>query len=98
MDGSRQVQLYDARTGGYWFAGGEGVFTPVPVTVTRVAVGAPGAVYSVGSGIYLLQRQKPQLVWRAAGTPIGLSIEGRRIAWAENIHGRGRVRVLTLPG
>jgi len=31
-------------------------------------------------------------VARAAAGPIGLSIEGRRIAWAENLHRRGRVR------
>ena len=32
----------------------------------------------------------------AAATPIGLSIEGRRVAWAENVHGRGRIRALHL--
>jgi hypothetical protein len=96
VDGSKMIQLYDARTGGYFFADGEGVFSKVPVTVTRVAVGSPGAVYAVGSRIYLLRKQQPQLVWRAAGTPIGLSIEGRRIAWAENVKGRGRIVALTL--
>jgi hypothetical protein len=98
VDGSRQIQLYDARTGGVWAAGGGGVFTRVPVTVTQVAVGGSGAVYSVGSRIYLLRKQAPQLVWHASGTPIGLSIEGRRIAWAVNIKGRGHIVALTLPG
>jgi hypothetical protein len=96
VDGTRQIQLYDARTGAFWFSGGEGVFTRVPATVTRVAAGAPGAVYSVGTAIYLLRRQKPQLLWRAAGPPIGLSIEGQRIAWAENVHGHGRIRMVTV--
>ena len=30
-------------------------------------------------------------------TPVGLSIEGRRVAWAENLNGRGRIRAVTLP-
>jgi hypothetical protein len=97
VDGRRQVELRDARTGGYWNVGGEAVFARVPVTVGRVAVGTAGIVYAVGNAIYALQRQKPRLVWHAAGTPIGLSVEGRRIAWAENVHGKGRIRTLTVP-
>jgi hypothetical protein len=96
VDGNRQIQLYDASTGGYWIAGGEGVFTRVPATVTQVAVGNLGAVYSVGSRIYLLRKQQPRLVWHASGSPIGLSIEGRRVAWAENVKGRGRIVALAI--
>src|SRR5579862_7370883 len=33
----------------------------------------------------------------AAATPIGLSIEGTRVAWAENLGGRGRIRAVTVP-
>jgi hypothetical protein len=29
-------------------------------------------------------------------TPIGLSLEGNRLAWAENVNGRGRIRALTV--
>jgi len=96
VNGRRQIQLYDARTGEIWAAGGEGVFTRVPVTVSRISVGALGTVFSVGNRIYLLRRQRPRLVWRAAGRPIGLSVEGRRIAWAVNRNGRGRIVALTL--
>ena len=32
----------------------------------------------------------------AAATPIGLSIAGRRIAWAENVGGRGRIQSVTV--
>jgi hypothetical protein len=96
VDGSKQIELRDARTGGYWNVGGEASFTRVPATVSRVAVGTPGAVYAAGSAIYLLPSQRPQLVWRAAGPPIGLSIEGHRIAWAENMHGHGRIRTVTV--
>lgn len=96
VDGTRQIQLYDARSGEYWSNGGEGVFTRVPVTVNRVSVGAPGAVYAVGNAIYLLRRQRPQLVWRAAGTPVGLSISGNRIVWGENVKGHGRIEALAI--
>jgi hypothetical protein len=96
VDGSRQIQLYDARTGGVWASGGEGVFTRVPVTVSRVSVGAPGAVYSVGNAIYLLRKQQPGLVWRAASAPVGLSISGKRIVWGENVRGKGRIRTITV--
>jgi hypothetical protein len=98
VDGSRQIELRDARSGGYWNVGGEASFTRVPATVGRVAVGTPGAVYAVGNAIYLLRAQRPQLVWRAAAPPIGLSIEGRRVAWAENVKGKGRIRTLTVSG
>jgi hypothetical protein len=98
VDGSRRIELRDGRTGGYWNVGGEASFTRVPPTVGRVAVGTPGAVYAVGSAIYLLRAQQPQLVWRAAGAPIGLSIEGHRIAWAENVHGHGRIRTVNVKG
>jgi hypothetical protein len=96
VDGTREIQLYDARTGGFWFSGGDGVFTRVPPTVTRVSLGIGGAVYSIGSAIYVLRDQTPRLVWRAAAPPVGLSIEGRRIAWAENVRGKGRIRTLIV--
>lgn len=96
VDGTRQIQIRDARTGAYWDIGGSGAAWRVPMTVTRVAVGSAGAIYSVGNAIYLLEKLKPQLVARAAAPPIGLSIEGRRIAWAENVRGKGRIRSLTL--
>lgn len=35
---------------------------------------------------------------RAAGTPIGMSLEGGRLAWAENVGGKGRIRALYLKG
>ncbi len=33
----------------------------------------------------------------AAGYPIGLSVSGSRVAWAENVASHGRIRALTLP-
>jgi Tol biopolymer transport system component len=37
------------------------------------------------------------IVARAASPPIGLSIVGRRIAWAENVRGHARIRVVIVP-
>jgi hypothetical protein len=72
--------------------------TVVPrATASELSVSKVGIVYRVGKSIYLLGSGYPKLVWKASGTPIGLSIEGRRIAWAENVKGRGHVLTLTLP-
>jgi hypothetical protein len=51
--------------------------------------------YRVGRSIHVVGRGE---VARAAAAPIGLSIDGRRIAWAENVRGSGRIQSLTLPG
>jgi hypothetical protein len=65
-------------------------------TASQLSISKAGIVYRVGTSIYLLGSGKPTLISKAAGTPIGLSIEGRRIAWAENVKGLGRVVTLTL--
>ena len=52
-------------------------------------------VYRVGRSIRVLGRGE---VARAAAVPVGLSIDGRRIAWAENVNGRGRIQAITLSG
>jgi hypothetical protein len=98
IDGSREIRIHDARTGDFWRVGDdEAVFGNVPMNVTGVAVGSAGAVYSSGRSIYLLRRQlRPELVWRASAPPVGLSIEGRRIAWAENAGKTARIRALTV--
>jgi len=69
----------------------------LPPGTADVSAGTGGIVFRVGAGIYVLHGSAPKLVARAAGPPIGLSIEGRRIAWAENVSGHGRIRAVTLP-
>ena len=56
-------------------------------------------VYSVGKTIVSVDTATgaKSMLARAVSTPIGLSIEGRRVAWAENVGGRGRVRAGYLP-
>lgn len=53
-------------------------------------------VYRSGLDIYVAGRNELLRV-RAAATPIGPSIEAGRVAWAENVGGRGRIRALTAP-
>lgn len=56
-------------------------------------------VYRIGRTIRLLDAVTGRIstLATAASTPIGLSIEGRRVAWAENVKGHGRIRALQLP-
>jgi hypothetical protein len=70
--------------------------TVVPAGATDLAIGI-GVVYRVGQSIYTIRAGHPRLLWRAQVTPIGLSLEGRRVAWAVNIKGRGHIVALTLP-
>jgi hypothetical protein len=60
---------------------------------SNIAMGAGGIVFLVGKSIYTLHDGKPALLWRATMKPVGLSIEGRRVAWAA----AGRIKALTLP-
>jgi hypothetical protein len=90
-DGTKALERYNPTTGASLGT------KLVPSTASNLSIGTAGIVYRVGSKIYLLGAGQPKLVWRASGTPIGLSIEGRRIAWAVNINGRGRIVSLSLP-
>jgi Tol biopolymer transport system component len=91
-NGSRAIERYDPKSGRLITT------TALPrTTAPELSIGSVGLVYRVGRKIYLLTGRKPKLVWTAGGTPIGLSVEGRRIAWAVNLKGRGRVVALTLP-
>jgi hypothetical protein len=71
--------------------------TAVPASASGLTIGTGGLVYRVGRSIYTIRAGRPTLVWRAQVTPIGLSIEGRRVAWAANVNGRGRIVALSLP-
>jgi hypothetical protein len=72
----------------------------VPSNATDLRASSAGAVYRIGTTIYFLGAHERviQTLWKTAGTPIGLSIEGRRIAWGANVKGHGRVLALTAPG
>jgi hypothetical protein len=90
-DGTKAVEVYDASNGLRKSA------TAVPADASDLSIGTGGLVYRVGRSIYTIGAGGPRLLWRAQVTPIGLSVEGNRVAWAANVGGRGRIVALTLP-
>ncbi|HEY2310781.1 MAG TPA: hypothetical protein VGH46_06665 [Gaiellaceae bacterium] len=93
-DGTTQIERYDATTGALLGSTGD------IAAGNTLAAGANTFVYSVGGGkIEAMDAttgaQRVLAVSPAA--PIGLSIAGKRVAWAVNEHGHGQVLALTLP-
>jgi hypothetical protein len=72
-DGTTVIERYDAARGKLLSA------TTMP-GATNLAIGTGGTVFLVGKSIYTLHDGQPTLLWRATMKPIGLSIEGRRVA------------------
>ena len=91
-EGDRRILRFDARTGTY--LSGSPLLSPA---ASSLATGTGGIVFRIGRQVYLLRGGNLVPVARAASTPIGLSIEGRRVAWAENVRGQGRIRAVTIP-
>jgi TolB protein len=95
--GSHEITLFDAATG---------------AQLAVVQVGAGGAqfavagatgrwvVFHIGRTISALDTRSHKVVrlTRAAASPVDLSVAGHRAAWAENLKGHGRIRILDLPG
>ena len=90
-EGAREILRYDARNGTY--LGTSGILS---AAATALSTSSGGIVFRVGSSIYLQRGRTSILMARAAATPVGLSIAGRRIAWAETVHGHGRIRTVTV--
>jgi hypothetical protein len=86
------IDLYDARTGD----------SRGKVDVGRagdgLAVSGFRVVFSSGRFIRALdaRTRKTSVVAVAAATPIGLSVDGRRVAWAENAPGGARISAVLL--
>lgn len=94
--GSNEITLFDAQTGTQ--------LAVVPVS------GSNGYIYLIGgdsrwivfrsgatiSGLNVLTHQIVHLATPAADA-ISVSVSGRRVAWAENIHGHHRIRAFDLP-
>lgn len=71
----------------------------VPATTApEISASEDAIVFRVGHSIRIVdvKTQKVRTVATATSAPIGLSIAGTRIAWAENVAGRGRIRAITL--
>jgi hypothetical protein len=82
------------------------VSTGKPLGALRLPDGASPAlsvsdstiVFRVGRSIraVAVHGKRVRTIAKATGSPIGVSIAGNRIAWAENVGGRGRIRAVTL--
>jgi hypothetical protein len=92
-DGTRQIERYDVTTGARLGTTGN-------IAVgTTLAAGGPNFVYSVSGGKIETMNATTGTLRVAAvspGPPLGLSVVGKRVAWAVNQHGRGRILALTL--
>jgi hypothetical protein len=88
------LDWYDVRTGD-----SSGSVTPPTQTAPELSVGESAIVFRVGRSIRAADIGTGQIrtLATASSTPIGLSVAGNRVAWAENVGGRGRIRALTLP-
>src|SRR6266536_1339327 len=89
QDGTQVIERYDAAKGALTAS------VVVPSAASDLALGTGGLVYRVGRAIYTLRAGHPAIVWQDKAEPIGLSVEGRRSAWAVNIKGHGRIVALT---
>jgi hypothetical protein len=88
-----RIAWYDRATG---VARGS---TAVPAaTSPELSATDAAAVFHVGRSVRSVApgSAKPRALARAAAPPVGLSIEGRRVAWAENLKSTARIRALTL--
>jgi TolB protein len=89
-----RIELFDPVTGS-----SRGGVDVDDATDSELSAAGQRIVFHQGSRIMLLDAatKKITLVATAAGKPIGLSIEGRRIAWAENLGTKARIRAVTAP-
>ena len=88
------IERFDTRTGAPLGS------TPVPADTNPLSLAASGneIVYSTKRAIWRLDgvSGKNTLLATTAAGPIGLSVEGNRVYWAENLW-RGRILMLKLP-
>jgi hypothetical protein len=90
-----RLAWYDSATGR---AAGS---VPIPVAASpELSATDRVAVYRVGRNVHSVDLTTGQvaLLVKTAAWPIGLSIEGGRLAWAENLKSGARIRALHLSG
>jgi hypothetical protein len=90
-----QLERYDAHTGAL-----NGRTLVPAATADQIDISGSVIVYHVKKAIYVLDAATgvDRLLAVAKADPIGLAIDGRRVAWAENVGRRGRIVSLLLPG
>jgi hypothetical protein len=84
-----------------WYdpAGGDSLGEiPVPATTSALAAGKSVVAFSVGRSIRVVETsgKRARVLATAARAPIGLTVDGLRVAWAENVAGRGRIRAVSV--
>jgi hypothetical protein len=90
-----RLAWYDASTG---HARGS---IPVPKTTTAWLTASDQLiVFRVGTSIrgVSVTSHRSRLLAKASATPVGLSLEGGRLAWAENLKGFSRIRAVYVSG
>jgi Tol biopolymer transport system component len=87
-----QLRVYDARSGALQAA------VSVPGTTSQLSASGRDVVFSAGTTISLFDSAlpRPTALATAGSTPLGLSIEGRSVAWAENTGARHMIRALPV--
>jgi hypothetical protein len=91
-DGTRTIERYSTATGGRIGS------TAVAAGETLVVHGNT-LVYAVGNQVEAMNATTGarQVLATSPGSPIGLSVAGKRVAWAVSVHGHGRVFAINLP-
>jgi len=71
----------------------------VPSRVDSLSAAGRSVVFAVGHAIRRLDARTGVVSTLATGrrTPVGLTIEGRRVVWAENARGVARIQAVTAP-
>ena len=91
-----QIDAYDPATGARLRT------LTVPATATDLSAAGTRLVYRTGRRVWAASAvaggPAPRLLATAAAEPIGLSIEGSRVAWAENLSSGGRIQAVDVPG
>jgi hypothetical protein len=90
-----RLAWYDASTG---HARGS---IPVPKTTSAwLSASDQLIVFRVGKSIrgVSVATHRSRLIAKASATPVGLSLEGGRLAWAENLNGLSRIRAVYVSG
>ena len=89
----RRVELRNIQTGALSRS------VVVPRKTEKISAAGHTVAYSVGRYVFALDARTFRIrrLARAAHAPIGLSIEGKRIAWAENVRGHGAIRAVYTP-
>jgi TolB protein len=89
----QRIEMIDPRSGA-----SRGHIAVPPGAAPELSAAGTSVVYHVGKTVFLVDgaRRRTRQLAVAASAPIGLSIEGRRVAWAENGREHGRIRAILL--